>query len=174
MSEPRLEYFADDGIFPNSKLPLLIYKGAVADPSPEAMEDIFERNGWPPQWRSGIYPFHHYHSRSHEALGIARGTGRLMLGGPQGREFEVAAGDVVVIPAGVAHRRLSSSGDFLVVGAYPPGQENWDLLRGEPGDREKAEANLARVALPGTDPVEGDDGPLIGAWRQNAGAARAD
>jgi len=162
MTEPTLEHFADDGTFPNSRLPLLIYRAAVVAPSPEAMEALFGGNGWPPQWRSGIYPFHHYHSRSHEALGIARGMGWLMLGGPEGREFDVEAGDVIVIPAGVAHRRLSASEDFLVVGAYPPGQEDWDLLRGEAGDREKAEANLAEVALPKSDPV---GGTLVRLWQ---------
>lgn len=163
--EPRRELFADDGTFPNSRLPLLLYGGAVPPEraSPEAMEALFARNGWPPQWRSGIYPFHHYHSTAHEALGIAGGSAHLMLGGPEGREFDVSAGDVIVIPAGVAHRRLSSSADFLVVGAYPPGR-HWDLLRGEPGDRPQADQNIARVPVPDSDPVAGGQGPLLGAW----------
>ena len=71
-----------------------------------------------------------------------------MLGGPKGREFEVSAGDVIVIPAGVVHRRLRSSRDFLVVGGYPPGP-GWDLLRGEAGDRPMADENIAKVPLPG-------------------------
>jgi uncharacterized protein YjlB len=156
--------FADDGIFPNSRLPLLLYKAATAprEASPEALERLFAANGWPPRWRSGVYPFHHYHSTSHETLGIARGTARLMLGGPRGREVEVAAGDVIVIPAGVAHRRLSASDDFLVVGAYPPGMD-WDLLKGEPGDRPRADANIAAVPRPAMDPVSGEGG-LTFAW----------
>ena len=85
------------------------------------------------------------------------------FGGPQGREFEVRAGDVVVIPAGVAHRRLDSGDGFLMVGAYPPGQD-WDLLRGEPGDRPAADANIATVPLPRTDPVEGPSGALLELW----------
>jgi uncharacterized protein YjlB len=167
MAQPRAEVFADDGTFPNSRLPLLIYAGAVpaGEASPEAMEALFERNGWPPRWRSGIYPFHHYHSTAHEVLGIARGSAQLMLGGPKGREFEVGAGDVIVIPAGVAHRRLSSSADFLVVGGYPPGQE-WDLLRGAPGNRPKADENISRVPKPQSDPVTGRSGGLLEAWRR--------
>ena len=163
MSAPILERFTDDGTFPNTKLPTLIYKSAVGSPSPEAMEKLFGENGWPPQWRSGIYPFHHYHSTAHECLGVARGSARIMLGGPQGREFHVAAGDVLVLPAGTVHRRLSDSGDFLVVGAYPPGQD-WDLLKGEPGDRPLADENIRRVPLPRTDPVWERGGGVLKYW----------
>jgi uncharacterized protein YjlB len=162
----RPEHFADDGVFPNSALPLLFYRGALAAGSvtPEAMEAMFAAGGWPPAWRSSIFTYHHYHSTAHEALGVAAGEARLMLGGPHGREFDVVAGDVIVIPAGVVHRRLSSSADFLVVGAYPPGQD-WDLLRGEPGERPQADENIARVPLPRTDPVTGEADPLLMLWR---------
>jgi uncharacterized protein YjlB len=163
VTDVREERFADDGRFPNSTLPLLIYTAALADPSPEAFEALFSENGWQPAWRASVYTFHHYHSTAHEALGVATGSARLMLGGPEGREFEVSAGDVIVIPAGVAHRRLSSSADFLVVGCYPPGQD-WDLLRGEPGDRATALVNVPKVPLPDSDPVSGNGGPLVKAW----------
>lgn len=39
--------------------------------------------------------------------------------GPDGVEVDVAAGDVVVIPAGVSHRSLSSNGDYRYIGVYP-------------------------------------------------------
>jgi uncharacterized protein YjlB len=160
-----LEHFDDDGLFPNSRLPLLLYRAALppGEASPEAMEALFAAGGWPPAWRSSIFTYHHYHSTAHEALGIAAGSARLMLGGPHGRESDVRVGDVIVIPAGVVHRRLSSSPDFLVVGAYPPGQ-SWDLLRGEAGERPKADENIARVPLPRTDPVVGEGGPLVREW----------
>jgi uncharacterized protein YjlB len=162
----RTEFFADDGTFPNSRLPLLIYPVAIVprEADAEAMERLFAGNGWPPAWRSSIFTYHHYHSTAHECLGIASGKARLMLGGPQGREFDVSAGDVIVIPAGVVHRRLSSSPGFLVVGAYPPGQ-SWDLLKGEAAERPKADENIARVPLPETDPVGGKDGPLMPEWK---------
>lgn len=158
----RAVVFADDGTFPNSRLTLLFYEEALPRDAvtPEALELLFAENDWPPAWRSSVYQFHHYHSTAHETLGIARGSARLMLGGPKGQEFEVRAGDVIVIPAGVAHKRLSSSGDFLVVGCYPPGLD-WDLLRGEASDRPRADANLAAVPLPGTDPVGGE---LVALW----------
>jgi uncharacterized protein YjlB len=161
-----VDHFSDDGRFPNSRLPLLVYRAALTPEacSPEALERLFETCGWPPAWRSSIFTYHHYHSTAHETLGVAAGRARLMLGGPQGRVFDVAAGDVIAIPAGVVHRRLESSGDFLVVGCYPPGQD-WDLLRGEPGDREVALRNIPGVPLPATDPVTGGSAPLPQLWR---------
>jgi uncharacterized protein YjlB len=87
-----------------------------------------------------------------------------MLGGPEGRELSVGVGDVIVIPAGVAHRRLEASDDFLVVGAYPPAME-WDLLKGEPGNRPRADRNIDAVPMPECDPVRGRSGGLLKAWR---------
>jgi uncharacterized protein YjlB len=164
--DPETFLFADDGTFPNSRLPLLLYRSAIspAEATPEALEQLFAGNDWPPQWRSGIYSFHHYHSTSHETLGIAGGSARLMLGGPEGRELSVGVGDVIVIPAGVAHRRLEASDDFLVVGAYPPAME-WDLLKGEPGNRPRADRNIDAVPMPECDPVRGRSGGLLKAWR---------
>ena len=160
------EYFADDGHFPNSPLPVLIYRRAMApdEATPEAMEALFDGNGWPSQWRAGVYDYHHYHSTAHECLGIAGGAATLQLGGPSGKTVDVSAGDVLVLPAGTAHRCDGADEDFLVVGAYPPGQ-NWDVLRGEPTDRPDADLRIARVALPQTDPIGGQGGPLLEKWR---------
>lgn len=166
-AEPAEQRFADDGVFPNSRVPLLIYPAAVPDGqvTPEAFEELFARNGWPPQWRASVFTYHHYHSTAHEVLGVARGTATLQLGGPEGREFHVGPGDVIIIPAGVAHRRLTSSADFLVVGGYPAGHGDWDIVRGNAGDRPKADANIAKVPVPPSDPVIGPDGPLTRLWR---------
>lgn len=160
------EHFADCGSIPNSALPVVIYRQAIArgDASAEAMEALFDGNGWSSQWRAGVYDFHHYHSTAHECLGVAAGTATLMLGGPEGREFALQAGDVVVLPAGTGHCRLTRDPDFLMVGAYPPGQD-WDLLKGEAGERPDADKRIAQVPLPTTDPVGGQGGPLLEKWR---------
>lgn len=165
MSTIEFAYFADDGRFPNSVLPVVVYRRAIAfaEVTREAMEALFDGNGWSSQWRAGVYDFHHYHSTAHECLGIARGSATLGLGGPEGRSFKVGAGDVVVLPAGTAHRRLTDDVNFLVVGAYPPGQK-WDLLRGEPADRPDADQRIAAVPLPTTDPVGGQAGPVLEKW----------
>ncbi len=163
MSAPEAHRFDDGGGgFPNSALPLLVYRGALP-PDPAAMERAFAANGWSNAWRDGIFRYHHFHSTAHEVLGIAAGEVRVAFGGPSGREVAVRAGDVVVIPAGVAHRNVEQSADLLVVGAYPGGVD-YDLRRGEPGERGDAVRAIAAVPLPDSDPVSGPDGPLLRLW----------
>jgi uncharacterized protein YjlB len=145
---------------------VLIYRDvAEVAAGPAASEALFTGHGWGGTWRSGIFPFHHFHSVSHEALGIVSGTATVLLGGPQGTRIDVQAGDALVLPAGTGHCREGSSADLLVVGAYPAGQERYDMRRGEPGAHDEVRANIARVALPEQDPVEGRDGTLVQLWR---------
>jgi len=106
----RLHHFEDDGKTPNNpSLPLVIYRGAVRrrrglDPA-ATFEVLFAANGWKGSWRDRIYNFLHFHTGTHEVLGIARGQARLQFGGDKGRTFGVKAGDVVVLPAaGTGHR----------------------------------------------------------------------
>jgi uncharacterized protein YjlB len=158
--------FADDGTVPNNTLPLVLYRGALGSEGDLASrcEDMFAANGWPGAWRNGIYGRHHYHSTAHEVLGIARGSARVRLGGENGASVELCTGDVVVIPAGVAHKRESASGDLLVIGSYPQGQRP-DICQAEPKSHDRSAANVARVALPARDPVTGETGPLLDCWR---------
>jgi uncharacterized protein YjlB len=159
--------FADDGTVPNNRLPLVLYRGALGGAGDLAArcEEMFEANGWPGAWRNGIYGHHHYHSTAHEVLGIARGSARVRLGGERGATVELREGDVVVIPAGVAHKRESASADLLVIGSYPKGQRP-DICRADAGAHERASANVSQVALPASDPVTGRADPLIDCWRQ--------
>jgi uncharacterized protein YjlB len=165
--EPEQFSFKDDGIFPNSVLPLLLYRQAFtteAGDRASVIEQRFGENDWTNSWRNGVYSFAHYHSTTHEVLGVYSGTATLRLGGEHGKNVEVHGGDVIVIPAGVAHQNIGASGDFAVVGAYPDGRE-WDLLRGRPGERPKADQNIATLPIPDNDPIYGAEGPLRGLWK---------
>ena len=164
MIEPEAHHFADDGRFPNSPLPLLVYRGALP-PDPASMEQAFAAQGWSNAWRNGIFSYHHFHSTAHEVLGIARGEVTILLGGPFGREVSVQAEDVVVIPAGVAHRNVGQSDDLLVVGAYPGGSD-YDTLRGDPAEYEAAKPAIAAVPTPKCDPVLGRDSGLCRLWAE--------
>ncbi|WP_442896462.1 cupin [Bosea sp. CCNWLY174] len=158
--------FDERGPIPNNqRFPALVYRQALASDQADlatAMERRFEENGWPPAWRNGIYDFHHYHSKGHEVLGIAKGSAELVLGGDRGREIRVRAGDVLLLPAGTGHCRLTASSDFLVVGAYPPGQSG-DILRDPPTP--DIRAAISRLARPASDPLSGRQGPMLDHWR---------
>jgi uncharacterized protein YjlB len=167
--EPRLYRFEDDGETPNNaRLPLILYCDALDAPRGQdpaaAYEEIFAAHGWAGSWRNGIHGFLHFHARCHEVLGIVRGEAQVQFGGDKGRNLTVKAGDIVVLPAGTGHRRLSASKDLLVVGAYPS-SASYDQWR--PGEISHHEAleHIAKVPSPAQDPVYGRDGPLTRLWR---------
>ena len=166
--QPLAFIFGDDGLVPNSAMPLLVYKHALEldKLAPEAaIEQLFGANGWGAMWRNGVYDYLHYHATVHEALGVARGNAVVRFGGDRGTEIAIAAGDVAVLPAGTGHQCLSASRDFSVVGAYPPGPPV-EITRPTPENHATALKTIPKVKLPARDPVRGDNGPLVGLWRR--------
>lgn len=166
MSDVLTFTLEDDGTFPNSPLPVVLYPHAMqpdGDDPARAFEERFRANGWGGMWRNGIFDYHHYHATAHEVLGCARGWVRVRLGGPKGREVRLQAGDVVLLPAGTAHRNILHSADYLIVGAYPPGQHP-DMKYGEPEEYEASKAAIRLVPLPEKDPVLEQNGRSLGEW----------
>ena len=159
MKTPRAVFFEKSTDVPNSKLPVLMFRGALA---PTAMakarrfREAFRRNGWAGVWTDTIYDYTHFHSNAHEVLGIAEGKVTIILGGVEGRRFRLKAGDMLAIPAGVGHRRVGEDAGLKVIGAYPPGQSHFNMKR-------KGRA-VPRVPIPDTDPLYGRGGPLTRCW----------
>lgn len=164
-TEPKTLTLQPGETMPNSRLPVLIYRKVLAPDEAGkagAFDALFEANGWRGIWRDGVYDYDHYHSNAHEALGVAQGRATLQLGGETGQAVDVEAGDALVLPAGTGHRRISRSENFVVIGAYPPGQERYDICRTRSLE---AEMRIDKLKRPDSDPIRGTDGPLLGLWK---------
>lgn len=154
------------GIPNNPHLPLVLYRGCIdvatcSDPE-TAFIRLFHDHGWGEIWTGSVFPWHHFHATAHEVLGVAEGTGRIQFGGPVGPVLGLSAGDVAVIPAGVAHACVVDAG-LSVVGAYPDGQKADLMVPGE-GHPNDVMRMIASVPLPLDDPVFGARGALILEW----------
>ncbi len=165
-AEPEVLRLKPNGWVPNNLvLPVLLYRAAFLANTKDlvgTMEAAFGRNGWPAQWRNGVYDFHHYHSTTHEVLGFAGGEAEIMLGGEGSRVVTVRAGDVALLPVGTGHCRVRASADLLVIGAYPAG-EHFDICRRAPDAA--ATGRMAKVTFPPSDPVHGGAGPMVRLWK---------
>ena len=122
------------GLIPNTSIqnkPLYIYQG-VFQPSVSAsnIETHLTSVGVVvPQWRFTMYSQTHFHSTTHEVLCISHGRAKLCFGGEDNSGAispTVSKGDVIVVPAGVAHWLLNDEdGSFEMV--------LWETGRGREG-----------------------------------------
>ena len=133
----------------------------------KTIEGLFGANGWGEMWRNGVYDYLHYHATVHEALGIARGHARVRFGGDHGKEIEIAAGDVAILPAGTGHQCLSASDGLLRGRRLSAGPAKCEITRPTPENHAKALKTIPHVKLPKTDPVMGADGPLVKLWKRD-------
>ncbi|RWZ58176.1 cupin domain-containing protein [Halobacillus fulvus] len=156
-------FFEDDGFYPNHPfLPTLVYYNCL-DSTTDEVERLFHQNRWANTWTGGVFDYHHYHSKTHEVLAVLEGTSTLTLGGPNGKVVDVKKGDLIVIPAGVAHKNEGATEDFQVMGAYPYG-ESFDLKTGEKHEYEEALKTIPEAKKPSADPILGKRGPLMELW----------
>jgi uncharacterized protein YjlB len=152
--------------FPNSSLhgkPLLIYHSAFYKPNASQIESHLSSIGVvTPSWRYTMYSTSHFHSNTHEVLGISAGSAKLCFGGegnPDRVEPVVNQGDVIVVPAGVAHRLLEDRSDFCMVGSYPADQ-SWDMCYGRDNEAHTVQ-DIKHLAWFDRDPVYGNQGPVL-------------
>lgn len=157
-SDPLDFHFADDGETPNNpQFPARIYrpKQAPGDPQLAAwFETRFEQNGWGNHWRNGVYPFLHYHSNTYEVLAAYSGSAIIQIGGDKGNTIDMDTGTVVILPAGLGHKRIHSTANFAVVGAYPNGFEP-NLLCPPEADIDSARETISALPAPAKDPLTG-------------------
>jgi uncharacterized protein YjlB len=111
-----------------------------------------------------VHPFHHYHSNGHEALGVYSGEVVVQFGGDAGITLTAKPGDVIVLPAGTGHKKLSSRGSLGVVGAYPEDQHP-DTCVPPLARYKNSVKSVAATPLPACDPVHGPGGPLFEYWK---------
>lgn len=159
--------FEPDDTMPGSPLPLILLAGAIpaGEATPDAVMARLESNGWQGSWVYTVFDYWHYHVEGHEVLACIAGRGTVGFGGDGGAEVAMQPGDVVIIPAGVGHKRLSGDSSFRVVGAYPPGQTGAITRAGAVSVAEAAR-QIADLPLPQTDPVSGKAPGVVAAWRK--------
>ncbi|KAI0144354.1 hypothetical protein GGR57DRAFT_482327 [Xylariaceae sp. FL1272] len=192
-------------LIPNSPQPLLHYPGVFRYDDAAIVtkaHDRFSGYGWEVQWifRYGPTQPSHFHSRAHECMAVLSGNATIRFGVADadeqngGLEVEAHAGDVFVIPAGVAHKtfnarpvdefELLTPGDghgvaaddvrvalaetklsgFTMLGAYPKGCMEWDFVECEK-DTDKHRVSW-NVGKPPCDPVVGKEVEgLCGVWK---------
>ena len=151
------------GYFPgNPYYPLLIYKESLLcrDREPKTVQIHLLQNDWRHSWVGSIYDYHHYHSNTHELLAIISGNCEVQFGGENGSIYTVNQDDVIIIPAGVAHRSLHMSDNFQCIGAYPFEVE-YDMRYGTAEEYPEALNSIKQVGLPKKDPVFGEEGALF-------------
>jgi uncharacterized protein YjlB len=172
--KPEKYYIGDNGLFPGNDLPVLYYKKAFSIPvffGARKIRALLRKNDWTNSWKNGIYTYHHYHSNTHEVLVVLRGNTTLLLGGENGKQIALHKGDVIVIPAGVAHKNLGGEKDVACIGAYPVGCD-FDMNYGNASERPKADINIENVPFPGKGPVSGASDPLLQLWKAREHASQ--
>ncbi len=167
--EPLTFIFDDDGLVPNNPLPFLVYKGAVdvANDHPEkTIEGLFGANGWA---RCGVTASTIMRTIMRPCMrccGVARGHARVQFGGdarpgagnfcrrrrdPPRRDWP---------PIDIGQRRL-------LRWSAPIHPDHRCRSRGRRRKTTpKALKTIPEVKLPKTDPVRGEDGPLVRLWKR--------
>ncbi len=160
-------FFENDGVIPNSFLPVIVYSNICeSDDCATYFERKFQENNWGNNWRDVVLTYDHFHSNTHEVLGVAKGFVSLKIGGLNGVFLEAKQGDVIILPAGVGHYSISNKLDYQIVGGYPNGLD-WDMCTDLKENEFGIIENISKVKLPEADPVFGVKGSLLQIWNNS-------
>lgn len=146
--------------YPNNEMPVIFYQNALesifsqTNYSAEEVLSFLETHGYANGWVNGILTKHHFHSNTHEVLACISGSANVQLGGPEKEVITFNKGDIIFLPAGTAHKKIESSDNFMIVGAYPNGA-SYDMFYGKAAEYEQVKENARNVETPRIDPVSG-------------------
>ncbi|WAO85836.1 Cupin type-1 domain-containing protein [Fusarium falciforme] len=164
---------------PNNVFPVLVYRGVLPEPHDEASTTkLLESHGWTKKGTWGTITAKHFHPNTHECYGVFQGESELIFGAGVGDDAStgvkchVKAGDVVVVPAGVAHasvdkedRTKDKSEKYRYIGVYPDGSPKWRNEYGKaPLEGRELLDEIGGVPFPSQDPVTGPEGALLKIW----------
>lgn len=108
--KPEIFWVKPTPYAPNSRLPVIVYRGAIEDTSEANILSLIEPNGWPKGGRWKTFKIPHFHSNVHECYGIIYGSRTYKLGSsplhpdvdeagnPTYSTFWAQAGDVFILP----------------------------------------------------------------------------
>lgn len=157
-NSPELYWSKPRGNAPNSRFPLMVHRQSMPGGGADEMIGMFRANGWSNNWRyPGVYTYPHFHSTTHECLGVALGWMEVEMFGRGGTTLRVEAGDTIVIPAGVSHNMVGHSDNILMVGGYPDGRD-WDNIQEEQLTeplRRAAAKRIMMLPIPSRNPATG-------------------
>lgn len=162
-------YLKESKPYPNNSLPVLYYENVLesvldADYTGQDVKQLFQKNGYTGTWSDGIMDEHHFHSIAHEALACTEGELRVQFGGEDGVMLTVKKGDVLLLPAGTAHKKLEATDPHEIIGGYPINQSTYDFQYGDADDYDAIKAAIENVPHPQTDPVTGSPSLIEQYW----------
>ncbi|PYH66894.1 cupin domain-containing protein [Aspergillus vadensis CBS 113365] len=176
---------------PNSTRPVLIYRDALVDKTPQGASSAIYQSEWVygGHWKiaeNTLAAVPHYHSITHEAYAVIHGTGTYRLGkspldpevDANGEEvgvvFTARAGDVFVFPAGVTHCVTNTSDNYEIIGWYSLNDKNsreqpWDYEEAldSPEETDRKRIVCESVPTPVHDPIYGKEGHLPVVWKRD-------
>ncbi|MEY8292989.1 cupin domain-containing protein [Carnobacteriaceae bacterium 52-44] len=162
-------YLSENEPYPNNTLPVLYFENVLAsalgdDYTGDDVLQLFTNNGYTGGWKGGIKDRHHFHSTAHEALACTEGELRVQFGGQNGEILTIRKGDVMLLPAGTAHKKLDATEKHEIIGAYPLNDSDYDFQYGDASDYEAIKESIQNVNIPDTDPVTGAPSNIQQYW----------
>ncbi|KAG7140540.1 hypothetical protein HYQ45_002703 [Verticillium longisporum] len=160
-SQPEQYHIKPTAHCPNNVLPVLVYRDVLPRPHNAATtSEALEKYGWEKRGTFGTIIIKHFHPNTHECYGVT---------------CRVYPGDVIVVPAGVAHASVPTVGKpkvkwdldedelhYQYIGVYPGDGPIWKVEHGkeEVSQNDPLIEEIALVDIPADDPISGPDGPL--------------